>query len=243
MPPHTQSQKTPQSSPTALPKQQSPIGTNTNPATQPSIPAAETHQPVSSSPPQHILKSANGEGVKNSKQESRSSAPDGRLCFHCKQPGHLKKDHPEQLYCSRCRTQGHVPARCPAKQQGNKPNQEGCKFWENSQSHETHKEEWKKSQDQPQFLHQNNKCLHCASDHQSHDCPTRQQHKANTTSNPASGPGIYQNTSQFSNTSHTSQQSQSTVGISTPTLPVTNPPFQHNFQHLPPINQQLNYQV
>ena len=48
---------------------------------------------------------------------------------------------------------------------------------------------------------------------------------------------------QFSNTSHTSQQSQSTVGITTPTLPVTNPPFQHNFQHLPPINQQLNYQV
>ena len=27
------------------------------------------------------------------------------------------------------------------------------------------------------------------------------------------------------------------------TLSVTNPPFQHNFQHLPPINQQLNYQV
>ena len=76
-PPHTQSQKTPQSSPTAPPKQQSPIGTNTNPATQPSIPAAETHQPVSSSPLQHILKSANGEGEKNSKQESRSSAPDG----------------------------------------------------------------------------------------------------------------------------------------------------------------------
>ena len=49
-PPHAQPQKTPQSSPTAQPKQQSPIGTNTNPATQPSIPAAETHQPVSSSP-------------------------------------------------------------------------------------------------------------------------------------------------------------------------------------------------
>ena len=79
----------------------------------------------------------------------------------------------------------------------------------------------------------------------------RQQHQANTTSNPASGPGIYQNTTQFSNTSspHTShpqqhsQQSQSTVGITIPTLPVTNPPFQHNFQHLPPVNQQLNYQV
>ena len=34
----------------------------------------------------------------------------------------------------------------------------------------------------------------------------------------------------------------------TPTLPVTNPQFPHNFQHLPPapvpqVNQQLNYQV
>ena len=74
---HTQPQKTPQSSPTTPPKQQSPIGTNTNLATQPCIPAAETHQPVSSSPLQHIPKSANGEGVKSSKPESRSSAPDG----------------------------------------------------------------------------------------------------------------------------------------------------------------------
>ena len=250
-PSHTQPQKTPQSSPTTQPKQQSPIGTNTNPATQPSIPAAETHQPVSSSPPQHIPKSANGEGVKSSKPESRSSTPDGQLCFHCKQPGHLKRDCPEQLYCSKCKTRGHVPARCPSKQQGNRPNQEGCEFQENSQSHETRKEEWKRSQDQPQFLHKNNRCLHCASDYQSCDYPMRQQHQANTTSNPASGSGIYQNTSQFSNTSpsHTSHpqqhslQSQSTVGITTPTLPVTNPPFPHNFQHLPPVNQQLNYQV
>ena len=74
---HTQSQKTPQSSPTTQSKQQSPIGTNTNLATQPFIPAAETHQPVSSSPLQHIPKSVNGEGVKSSKPESRSSAPDG----------------------------------------------------------------------------------------------------------------------------------------------------------------------
>ena len=74
---HTQSQKTPQSSPTTQPVQQSPIRTNTNPATQPFIPAAETHQSVSSSPSQHIPKSVNGEGVKSSKPESRSSAPDG----------------------------------------------------------------------------------------------------------------------------------------------------------------------
>ena len=84
----------------------------------------------------------------------------------------------------------------------------------------------------------------------------RQQQQATTTSNPASGTGIYQNTSQFSNTSppHSShsqqhsQQSQSTVGVTTPTLTVTNPQFPQSFQHLPPapvsqINQQLNYQV
>ena len=70
-----------------------------------------------------------------------------------------------------------------------------------------------------------------------------QQHQTNTTSSPASGPGIYQNTNKFANTLHISQQSQSTVGITTPTLPVTNPPLQHNFQHPLPINPHLNYQA
>ena len=242
--PHTQPQKTPQSSPTTQSKQQSPIRTNTNLATQPFIPAAETHQSMSSSPSQHIPKSVNGEGVKSSKPESRSSAPDGRLCFCCKQPGHLKKDCPEQPYCSKCRTRGHVPTRFPSKQQGNRPNYEGHKFWEEAkcQSQETHREEWKRSQDQPQFSHKNNRCLHCAGSHQTCDCPMRQQQQATTTSNLASGTGIYQNTSQFSNTSppyssHSqqhSQQSQSTVGVTTPTLTVTNPQFPQSFQHPPP---------
>ena len=84
----------------------------------------------------------------------------------------------------------------------------------------------------------------------------RQQQQATTTSNPASGTGIYQNTSQFLNTSppHSShsqqhsQQSQSTVGVTTPTLTVTNPQFPQSLQHLPPapvsqVDQQLNYQV
>ena len=108
---------------------------------------------------------------------------------------------------------------------------------------EHHREEHKRSQDQPQFSHINNLCLHCAGDHQSHDCPTRQQHQANTTSNSTSGPGIYQNINKFANTSHTSPQSQSTIGITTPTLPVTSPTLQHNFQHPPPINPQLHYQA
>ena len=230
---HTQSQKTPQLSPTTQSTQQSPIKTNTNLATLPFISAAETHQSVSSSPSQHIPKSVNGEGVKSSKPESRSSTPDGQLCFCCKQPGYLKKDCPEQPYCSKCRTRGHIPAKCPSKQQGSRPTYEGHKSQEEgrSQSHETYREEWKRSQNQPQFSHKNNRCLDCAGDHQTHDCPMRQQHQAPATSNPASGTGIYQNTNQFSNTlpphsSHSqqhSQQSQAAVGITTLTLTVTNP--------------------
>ena len=73
---HTQSQQTPQSSPTTQSKQQSPIRTNTNLASQPFILAAGK-QSVSSSPLQHIPKSLSGEGVKSSKPESRLSAPDG----------------------------------------------------------------------------------------------------------------------------------------------------------------------
>ena len=78
---HPQSKRTPQPSPTAQNKQQSPIGTNTNPAAQPTIPAAETHNPVSGSPPQHIRKSVNGKGVKNSKTTTGPNATEERLCF------------------------------------------------------------------------------------------------------------------------------------------------------------------
>ena len=178
--PHTQSQKTPQPSPTTQSTQQSPIRTNTNPATQPFIPAAETHQSVSSSPLQHIPKSVNGEGMKSSKPENRSSAPDGQLCFHYKQPGHLKKDCPEQPYCSKCRTRGHIPAKCPSKQQNNRQTHNGREFREEArnQSHETCREEWKRSQHQPKFSHKDNRCLHCAGDHETHDCPTGLQHQA-----------------------------------------------------------------
>ena len=55
--------------------------------------------------------SVTGQGVKN-------STADCRICFRCKQPGHLKKDCPEQPYCSRCRTRGLIPVKSPLKKQG-----------------------------------------------------------------------------------------------------------------------------
>ena len=81
------------------------------------------------------------------------------------------------------------------------------------------------------------------------DCPARQQPHP-PTSNPANGTGIYKNNSQFQNHSpqQHSQQSASTVGISTPTLMVNNQlqmgPQQGQQQHpspqIPPVSQQAN---
>ena len=86
---------TPQASPI---RQQSPLRTQANPFSQHSIPAPEATVP--STPEQRIPKSINGEGVKNSRKQgtaSTSNAPDGRLCFGCKQPSCLKKDCAELI--------------------------------------------------------------------------------------------------------------------------------------------------
>ena len=96
-----------------------------------------------------------------------------------------------------------------------------------------------------------NKCLNCASDHETCYCPTRQQpHAPPPIGNPANSTGIYKNNSQLQNHSpqQHSQQSASMMGISTPTLMVKNPlqtgPQQGKQQHplpqIPPANQHAN---
>ena len=80
--------------------------------------------------------------------------------------------------------------------------------------------------------------------------PQEEKHQAPTTSNPASGTGIYQNHDPFQNAllNHNSpqqqQQSQSTVGVTMPALIVNSPQVQPGLQAQPQqINQQSPYQV
>ena len=85
-----------------------------------------------------------------------------------------------------------------------------------------------------------NKCLNCAGNHGTRDCQNRQQPQTPSVSNLANGQGIYKNSSQSHDNSpqQHSQQSASTVNMSTPTLMVNNPlqpgPQQGKQQHPPP---------
>ena len=136
-------------------KQPSPVKTNVNLPTQPSIPDVET---------QRIPKSTNGNQVKHSKPQPRQK--DERLCFYCNQPGHLKRNCPKLPYCSKCRTRGHTPDKCNSKPQQSGPTHEAT---------EESRDQWRRNQDLPQFSNQNNRCLHCAGDHQTRDCATTWQ--------------------------------------------------------------------
>ena len=138
--------------------------------------------------------------------------------------------------------------KCPTKQQDNRQQDERC---ENADKRcKTCREDWKKAQDRPQFSNRINKCLNCAGDHGTHDCPTRQQPHTPPLGNPANSTGIYKNNSQSQNhlPQQHSQQSASMMDISTPTLMVNNPlqmgPQQGQQQHpspqIPPVNQNAN---
>ena len=132
-----------------------PGGSTTSPAPEATVPNT----------PEKIPKSFNGEGVKNSRKQATTSTmntQDNWLYFRCKQPDHLKKDCPELPYCSKCRTRGHIPAKCPTKQQDYRRLDERCKSMDERQ--ETWRENWRKAKDRPQFSSKVNKCLNCAGD-------------------------------------------------------------------------------
>ena len=216
--------------------QHSPVKTNVNPPTQPSIPDEE---------PQRVPKSTNGSQVKRSKPQPRQQ--DERLCFYCNQLGHLKRNCPEFPYCSKCRTRGHTPDKCTSKPQRNRHT---CETGES-------RDQWRRNQDLPQFSNCNNRCLHCAGDHQTRDCATTRQWQTPTTNNPASGTGTSthnnaRNTSHYTSSQSNTQSpashqhSQSTIHVQTPTLNINAPHFQPNLHQAPPPplaqnNQNANY--
>ena len=199
-------------------KQPSPFKQGFNPVAESFIPTVEA-QPnaVPNTPEKRIPKSNGGQGVK-------SSTPNDKICFRCKQPGHLKKDCPELPYCSKCLTRGHIPARCLTRNQGNKQQDTWCD--NGNQQVDWKCENWKHAQDQPQFSNPNNRCLHCTGDHRYQDCPMRHQHQVPPTNNPIGSTSIpFQyspNISQPSPPQH-SQQSLLMDGSSTPLLMVNNP--------------------
>ena len=203
--------------------QQTPVKTNTNQPTQPSILDEEQ---------QCVPKSTDGSQVKCSKQQLRQQ--DECLCLYCNQVGHLKRSCPKIPYCSKCRTRGHALDRCTSKPQRN---QHTCQTGES-------RDQQKRNEDLPQFSSHHNRCLHCAGDHQTTNCTTTWQQQTPNTSIPASGTGtpIHQNTPNTpQSSSHSSSQSQashphsqSTLHVQMPTFNINAPPFPSNLHQAPP---------
>ena len=129
--------------------QQTPVKTNANQPTQPSI---------SDEDQQRVPKSTNSSQVKCSKQQPRQQ--DERLCFYCNLLGHLKRSCPEIPYCSKCRTRGHTQDKCTNNSQRNRHT---CQAGES-------RDQQKRNKDLPQFSSCHNRCLQCAGDHQTTNC-------------------------------------------------------------------------
>ena len=171
-----------------------------------------------------------------------------QLCFYCNQLGHLKRNCPGFPYCPRCRTRGHTPDKCTSNSQQNGPTHE---------TPEQSRDQWKRNQDILQFSNHNNRCLHCAGDHQTRDCATTRQWQTSTTNNPASGTGTSTHSNAPNTPCYTSSQpntqspashqhSQSAIHVQTLTLNINAPHFQPNLHQppLPPLaqnNQNTNY--
>ena len=141
--------------------------------------------------------------------------------------------------------------KCPLKNQDKQQQDERCESNQGTaEKHESHREDWKKAQDQPQFSNPDNRCLNCTGNHRTRDCLMRQQHQAPPINHPVNGQGIYNSPSHFTHQSPQQQlqQSQSTSRSSMPMLMVNNPQYRQNFQgqnhrqQTPPI-QHLNQQV
>ena len=144
--------------------------------------------------------------MKCSKPQPRQK--DECLCFYCNQLGHLKRNCPKLPYCSKYRTRGHTPDKCTSKPQRNGPTREAT---------EESRDQWRRNQDLPQFYNRNNRCLHCAGDHQTRDCATTWQWQTPTTNNPASGTGTSTHNHTHNTPHYTSSQSntQSPAAINT----------------------------
>ena len=144
LPPFIQPRVGPQGQHIRQQRYSSPFMQNFNPSTQPFVPAAEAQQnSVPNTQEPSVPKLADGKEVKS------SSATD-KVCFQCKQPGQLKKDCPELPYYSKCRTKGHIPAKCPLNNQDKQQQDKRCETNQGTaEKHESHREDWEKAQDQP----------------------------------------------------------------------------------------------
>ena len=137
--------------------------------------------------------------------------------------------------------------KCPTKQQNSRQQDRRCKSAD--KRHKTCREDWKKAQDQPQFSNKSNKCLNL----QVITGPMIVQQDSNHRHPPLATLLMVQ---VFTKIIHSfkiilphSQQSASSVGISTPTLMVNNQPLQTGPQgqqqkqpspEVPAVSQQAN---